>query len=379
MKDLHMNQATERSPAPLSAGNEHPLIGIPFNAWIDGRCYTGNGLSLTRAQLSGLVDPKIDGADRIVRLIFGFPGFEVILSPVAQVLVVDDTACELVFFEPTGSHSGQLRQILNDFISGDLTSSGGLIRSGSLGQIQGKGAPAPQRGFGRGLQRVVSTLAVVALTTVLIVMSANLMQTRLFTTDIAAPGRVVPVGQTLRATTDGQITFIDLEARAGDVLFALDTVDGETLSVAMPCDCYAAPISVAVGSTVLAGEPLFAVSAEDAQLVIEARLPQELLFEVQQTGGVDVELPGGETFRATLGAGFRAPGAVASDGLVPTTLVPSLDLLPDMDGQVAALSVRRMPFGTEWNGLGTEARAFRDNSLSPFFQSLANLIGVSNE
>ncbi|OWY07915.1 hypothetical protein B6V74_15155 [Thioclava sp. F42-5] len=357
-----MTHAPDTSPAPLSAGNEHPLIDIPFSAVIDGRRYAGDGLSLTEAQVSGLIDRRIDGTEKIVHLIFDFPGFQVALVPTARVMVEGDNSSVLVFTEPTGDHSPQLRQILNDYISGDLTSSGGLIRSGSLAQPKGGTGAAPKPGFRKRLRSAFGTLVVLALSVALIALAVSLMQARLFTTDIAAPGRVVAQGQTIRATADGQISFINPDAGPGDVLFALDTVDGETLSIAMPTKGTVHPISVAEGSTVLAGEPLFEISAPDAPLVIEARLPQELLFEVQQTGGVNVTLPDGTEFRATLGDGFRAPGAVGSDGLVRANLVPSIDLSPDEAGQVAALSVSRDAFGVDWGSLSRdalgEARAF---------------------
>ncbi|SHJ01538.1 HlyD family secretion protein [Palleronia salina] len=370
-----MTHAPDTSPAPLSAGNEHPLIDIPFTAVIDGRRYSGGGLSMTTAQVTGLIDRGIDGTQNIVRLIFDFPGFQLALSPAAQVRVIDDNTGVLVFSEPTGDHSAQLRQVLNDYISGDLTSSGRLIRSGALAQPKNGGSGAPGKPtIGQRVRSGAATLVVLALTVALIALAVSLMQARLFTTDIAAPGRVVPEGQTIRATADGQISFIDAEAQAGDVLFALDTVDGETLSIAMPIDGVAQPISVTEGSTVLAGEPLFAVSPDDAALTIEARLPQELLFEVQQTGGVDVTLPGGAEFRATLAEGFRAPGAVGSDGLVRTNLVPSIDLPDGTAGQVAALSVTRDAFGVDWTTLTgealTEARAFRDETVLPIFNRI---------
>ena len=71
------------------------------------------------------------------------------------------------------------------------------------------------------------------------------------------------------------------------VIDGIDNVGGETLSVAMPCDCVATPVSVAEGSTVLAGEPLVALADAEAPMVIEASLPQELLFEIQRAGTVD--------------------------------------------------------------------------------------------
>ncbi|ETX26872.1 hypothetical protein [Roseivivax isoporae] len=332
------------APAPHHSGNEYPLLDIPFNAVIDGRRYAGEGLSLVEARLSGLVDRSLHGTEHVVRLVFEFPGFQLVLTPDARVSVEDSTTAALYFTNPTGEHHAQLRKVLNDYISGDLTSAGALIRSGSLAQGRGGKPAAPRRGVLQRLRTGIASVGVLALTVALLLFAVALVQARLFTTDIATPGRVVPQGQTMRATADGQLSFLDTGAGQGEVLYAVDTTGGETLSVAMPCDCTATPVSVAEGSTVLAGEPVVALSEGDAPLVIEARLPQGLLFEIQRTGTVDVALPGGQDFEARLDDTFRVPGTGSAGDAVEATLVPAIDLAPGTEGQVAALSVTRDAF-----------------------------------
>ncbi|ETW14773.1 hypothetical protein ATO8_02660 [Roseivivax marinus] len=329
------------APAPHHVGNEYPLLDIPFNAVVDGRRYAGEGLSLVEARLSGLVDRTLDGTEQVVRLVFDFPGFQLVLTPDARVSVEDSASAALYFTDPTGEHHAQLRKVLNDYISGDLTSAGSLIRSGSLAQTKNGKPVAPRRGVMQRLRAGVASVGVLALTAALILMAAALLHTRLFTTDIATPGRVVPQGQTLRATADGQLSYLDTGAAQGEVLYAVDTVGGETLSVAMPCDCVATPVSVAEGSTVLAGEPLVALADAEAPMVIEASLPQELLFEIQRAGTVAVELPDGQSFDARLDSSFRVPGVGSAGDAVAATLVPDVALASEAAGQVAALSVSR--------------------------------------
>ncbi|MCE0506957.1 hypothetical protein LR948_16425 [Roseivivax sp. GX 12232] len=326
-------------PAQVHDGNEHPMIDLPFSVLIDGRHHKGEALSLVEARISGLVDPALDGAERVVRLGFDFPGFQVVLTPTARITLQDDASAALVFTDPTGEHQAQLRQILNDYISGDLTSAGALIRSGALTQPRGPKAPPPARGFGDRLGSALAGLAVAVFSLALIGLILTLMQERIFTTSIDTPGRVLPSGQAMRATADGQIAFLNPEAAQGEVLYSIDTSDGETLSFAKPCDCAARPLNIAEGSTVLAGEPLIALRRAEGGMVVEADIPSALLFDIQRSGAVEVELANGLSFEARPeGAPRIAPGTMAEDH-VHATFTPETDLPESAMGQVAALSV----------------------------------------
>ncbi|MGR3365104.1 MAG: hypothetical protein ACU0CY_13110 [Maritimibacter harenae] len=332
-------------PAPHRQGNEYPLLDIPFSAVIDGRRYSGDGISLVEAEVSGLVDPAMDGTERVVQLVFEFPGFQIVLAAAARISRNRDNGFELVFTQPTGDHYAQLRQILNDYISGDITSSGALIRSADLNRGSGARHPADARpGFGARLRRLFGTLVILLLAAILVATAAYLVDRRVFTTQITTPARVVPAGQTLRATADGQISFVDLEAAEGDVLYAIDTSDGETLTIAMPCDCTARPINATQGDTVLSGDAVVAVSAGDAGLVMEAEIPRAMIYEIERAGGVTAELSDGTTFTASLAEGVHIPSGGAPDDYATLTFVPDAALPEGSAGRIARLSVSHDPF-----------------------------------
>ena len=328
-------------PAPHHDGNEYPLLDMPFTATIAGRRHSGEALSLVEARVSGLIDRSLDGAEQLVRLTFDFPGFELTLTPSARISVEDNSHVALYFTDPAGAHHAQLRKVLNDYISGDLTSADGIIRSGSLAQGPKSKTPPPPRSAMQRMRAGLAGVSVIALTVGLVALAAVLVQNRLFTSEIAQPGRIVPQGETLRATADGQISYLDMAAGEGEVLYAVDTTGGETLSVAMPCDCAATPVSVREGSTVLAGEPIVALSEAGSTPVIEAQLPQGLLFDIQSSGIVDVRLPGGQSFEARLADTFRVPGAGEAGDSVRAVLIPEIELTEQALGQVASLSVSR--------------------------------------
>ncbi|MAM62973.1 hypothetical protein [Maritimibacter sp. UBA3975] len=340
------HQDAHPQPAPHRTGNEYPLLDIPFSAVIDGRRYTGDGISLVEAEVSGLVDPAIDGTERVVHLIFEFPGFQIVLAPAARISRNRDNGFELVFTEPTGDHHAQLRQVLNDYISGDLTSSGDLIRSADLTRGDVPRHPADAKpGFAARARRVLGTLMVLLLAAILVATAAYLVDRRVFTTNITTPARVMPAGQTLRATADGQLSFVDLEAGEGDVLYAIDTSDGETLTIAMPCDCTARPINATPGDTVLAGDAVAAVASEDAGLVIEAEVPRAMIYEIERAGGVRAELSDGTTFTASLAEGAHIPSGGAPDDYATLTFAPDSGLPEGAAGRIARLSVSHDPFG----------------------------------
>lgn len=356
--DPHQHDA-ER-PAPHGMGNEYPMLDIPFSAVIDGRRYRGEGVSLVGARVAGLVDPALDGSERVVRLAFDFPGFQLVLAPSVRISHQSASEVDLTFTEPTGDHYAQLRQVLNDYISGDLTSSGALIRSSDLTASGAKQAGERRRGFGAILRRILGSLMILCLAALLVALAGWLVDRRVFTTEITTPARIVPDGQTLRATADGQISFVDLQAGEGDVLYAIDTSDGETLTIGMPCDCTPRPINAAPGDTVLAGDPVVAVSAEDAARVIRAEVPRALVYDIERAGGVHAELTDGRTVTAHLAEGAHIRAGGAPDDYVTLTFVPDSPLGADATGRLARLTVRQNPFAPAWRRLRDGWGTFSD-------------------
>ncbi|ROU03618.1 hypothetical protein [Histidinibacterium lentulum] len=359
-------------PSPLHGGNEHPLVDIPFTVTLDGRPYHGRGLSLVEAHVRGLPDPALDGQTRLVRLSFDFNGFSVSLQPKVRVIRGEDQLI-LRFTEPTGDHLPQLRYLLNEYISGDLVSLGQIIRSGSLGGPSGGKAGQPKPGFFGVLRRIAGTLAVLALTLALVGLAAMLLERRLLVTELEAPGLVTTSGETLRAVADGQISYLDPEAAEGEVVLALASTRGETLSVAMPCDCTAVPLGVSEGSTVLAGEPVLKLAGAGDAVVVEARVSAADLFAMQESGGAEIRLPDGSAvFGALAGDPVRA-AAAAADGPTTVTLTPEPALAGARVGEVAALRVHReagrlaAPLAEVWQDARDRAGAIRDDWIVPIF------------
>lgn len=282
--------------APLSAGNDHAIVDLPFTAVIDGRQFRGHGLSLVSAHVVGLMGATTAGIPRIVRLVFDFDGFAVTLVVLADVREGQSGAgeLELSFTQPSGPHLPQLRHILNAYIAGDFVSLGEVI--GVAGTTPPKPAKMADTGNGR---KVAQGIGLALLTMLLAAVAAGLIYHRSFVQLLPDLGIVTLQGETLRATASGQIAFLDTKAPLGQVALAITTASGDVLSLTMPCDCTANSLGLNVGSTVLAGEPVLQLSPPGAAVVVLAAIPPALGFDLARGDTVELTLPNGSIATAT--------------------------------------------------------------------------------
>ena len=338
MENVVLSKAS-RVPRNLSAGNDHPIVDLPFSAMIDGRQFRGRGLSLVAAYVAGLMDPAMLNATRIVRLLFQFDGFAVTL--VVDALVREGVAgsgeAELIFAQPTGPHLAQLRHILNAFIAGDLVGLGQTIGvAGTAAPKGSKAAVVPESRLSP--RRVVGGMAVGLLSLALIGIAGTLAYQKLFVTLLPTLGTVVSTGEILRATATGQIVFLDVAATKGEVGVAIQSASGDVQSLTMPCDCAATSLGLREGSTVLIGEPVLQLVADTDQYLIAATIPADLMFDLASANRIELTFAGGDTAMATV-----EPSAAAQTGAVQTAAaqvgagLQSVLLLPD-----AALDAARI-------------------------------------
>lgn len=337
--DQAITSSTRKSPATHGWGGpaDHPLLDIPFHVEIDGRQYKGRDISLVRAGISGLIDPHMQGMERIAWVVFRFQGYTVGLSIEVRLDEVDAAkgTAMLVFLEPMGEHLPQLRHLMNAYIAGDLVTLGNVLAVRPPSGAKPKGAQAP----GRGLRRFGGTLLLLALTVALIGLVASKVFERVFTYRLLTPAVVGFDGRTLAATATGQIDFLDPEAAAGEVAYAIRSNTGQTLSVVLPCDCRVEVLGVEAGSTVFAGDPILRVSDPDAPLVLTGTVLPEEMLDLARASAVDLRFADGTEVAARLapgGLGSAAPGEP-----VPFRLVPDQPLPEDRLGQLAEVTLRR--------------------------------------
>ncbi|GHC56648.1 hypothetical protein [Neogemmobacter tilapiae] len=320
---------------------EHPVLGLPFAAEIDGRNYRGEGISLTRAEIVGLIDPHLDAASRLVTLQFAFDGFTVAL---AVECVIDAPSgagrAVLAFRDPAGDHLPQLRHLLNSWVAGDVVAMGPVL---GISTQRPAAKPKAAAGEGRSLiRRLAGGAALAVLTGVLVLSVARIGYARLYAVHMPVAGQVMAQGQTLRAVAAGQIDYANPNAAQGEVAFSLATVAGTSVSIAMPCDCAGQLAGAGVGDTVLAGDPVMSLAAKDAPLVMGLTTPREHLFELAAADHLTATFPDGVrlTLHADPASLTQAMGS-KTDQDVTVLLLPEQPLAAERQGQLAQLTIIR--------------------------------------
>lgn len=330
----------------LPTKGDHPLMDIPFMVGIDGRQYRGNRLSLVMAEISGLMDPGLENATRLMRMVFPFNGFSVTLGVLGQIKHVDREKglATVTFVDPGGEHLPQMRHIMNSYIAGDLVSLGGVIGVGSIlpsPAARAITAAAPRK---LTLSRVIGSAGMILATVLLLGSAGKLVYGRIFTDHMANPGHVMKDGTTLGAIAAGQLDYVNLEAGKGEVAFSIRTISGALLSIAMPCTCDAELLGASVGATVQAGDAVMAVSEPDAPLVINTQVTSAELLALAFSDHVEIRFADGEMLTAR--AETDSLPSQSGDALVPVRLIPVTPLPISRAGQIGELTIiQPMPFG----------------------------------
>ncbi len=338
------NLVSER-PVFGAEASEHPMMAIPFTAEIDGRQYRGDGLSLTKADVIGLLDPQLDSATRLVQFLFSFDGFTVSISIdcLVSAIGVQGSRATLTFRDPAGLHLPQLRHMLNSYIAGDMVTLGQtlVVSPTQAGQGPRNKLDRPA-GWRAVLGRVFGSLMLVMLTLVLVGAVARIAYSRLFALHVPTAAHVTQVGQTMGAVVAGQIDYVNLDAAEGEVAFSIRSVSGQSISIAMPCDCEARLVGPGLGATILAGDPVLSLFEPGAALALGTMVSREYLFDLAAADHVRAVFADGTAIEAqvdpeslTLAAGSAARDDVA------VRLIPEAALTPDRQGQLAELTIIR--------------------------------------
>ena len=344
---MEARAALELTKAQLSFlpnKGDHPMMDVPFMVGIDGRQYRGMRLSLVMAEIGGLMDPALENATRLMRMVFPFNGFSVTLGVLGLINHVDRDKglASVTFVDPAGEHLPQMRHILNSYIAGDLVALGGVI--GVAAKLPSPAARAASAKAKRKvLPRLLGSAGLVLATVALLAGAGTLAYNRIFTQSIATPGRVMQDGMTLGAIAAGQLDYVNLEASEGEVAFSIRTTSGDLLSIAMPCTCTAQLLGTSVGATVQAGDALMTVSAPDAPVIVTTQVTSDELLAMAFADHVAIRFADGTTVRARAETESLRGGAGAA--LVPVRLVPDVALPPSRAGQLGELTIiRPLPF-----------------------------------
>ena len=336
-------------PSEFVFDTEHPILPVPFKAQIGDNRLEGVELSVAAAYvaISGALDPAWKGHKEVIKLTFDFQGFSVVLYP--EVVVAGsrhDGEMTLQFLNPTGPHLPQLRYIINSFIAGDYISLGGMLSY--TGPTQPKasknGTKSPSR-----LRMRSAAIAVMSLS--LIVATLGTVINRLTQSYELRPVFIERLGNEMKATTAGQITFLNPKAKKGEVVFSINANSGDVLNFQLPCDCEVTVTQgVFEGSTVLPIDSILTFFDTNAGVRMQSQLSIEGLAKVMSGEQAFLDVNDGRSIpvEVVLTSATNA-AAMRGDEFVPVNLQPKVGAVTNQDiGKIARIRLSRPWFGARF-------------------------------
>jgi len=325
---------------------EHPEFPVPFKMLIAGHKLESLGLSVTAAHVT-IIEPFDNswvGQKEVVQMIFQFKGFSITISP--EMVVVGSRGpneMTLQFIDPLGDHLPQLRYILNSFIAGDFVTMNGML--GFSGPVKPKNAGGNNAANSK---RRIRSIALAVLSATMIVVAADMLVSRATKDYEARPVFITRSGSQMTATAPGQVSYINPEAKKGEVVFSINTNSGDVLSFKMPCDCEVAVYDgVIVGSTVLPIDIILSLFESNSSLRVETQMSIEGLSKVLAGNKVFLEMTDGRIIptKVTVTASTNT-ASLRGDPFVPVILVPEEGVLSTVDiGKTARLRLSKTVFG----------------------------------
>lgn len=280
-------------PQDFVTETEHPVLPIPFTVYMGEHKLEGVGISVAAAYaaIGGTLDPSWKGHRDVVRLQFDFPGFSVTLTP--EITVAGsrkDGEMTLQFLDPAGKHLPQLRYIINTFIAGDFVSMNGMM------SYTGPVTPKTAKAEAAEKRNRLRSVAVVVMSLTMLVTAANFMVKRVTQSYEPRPVFVERAGQEMKATTAGQISFLNPNAKKGEVAFSINANTGDVLNFQLPCDCEVSVTEgVFEGATVLPFDTILSFFDPSVAVNVQTQMSIEGLGKVMDGERAYVDLSDGRS------------------------------------------------------------------------------------
>lgn len=328
----------QQVPTDFPYDTEHPVLNVPFSAIFGDSKLEGTGLSLAAAyvKISGPFDPRWTNHRAPVALKFDFENFSVQVN--ANVIVAGSRGpgeMTLQFADPLGPHLPQLRHILNSYIAGDLVTLGSFLAY--TGPTKPKAAKADES---TPLSLRIRGYATAAASALAILAAVGLMYQRATSSTEIRPVFVERDGRPMRATTAGQISYLNPQAKKGEVVFSINSNTGDVLNFQLPCDC---EVSVTdgmfEGATVLPVDVILSIFNEKVGVRVNTQISIEGLTKVMDGAAAYLDLDDGRTIPVQV-VSTSATTVAADQGelFVPVDIVPPEGVLTTEDiGKTARL------------------------------------------
>lgn len=336
-------------PPDFAYENEHPVIPVPFKATLGDARLDGVALSVTAAYvaINGKIDPAWRGHREVITLQFDFNGFSITLFP--EVVIAgsrNDGEMTLQFLDPAGPHLPQLRYILNSYIAGDFVTMNGMLN------YTGPAKPKSAKGDETPTSKLrMRSLAVAILSLTIIAATGNHLYDRATQTLEPRPVFIERVGQDMRATTAGQVVYLNPEAKTGEVVFSINSNSGDVLNFQLPCDCEVAVTEgIFEGATVLPIDVILTFFDSTVGVSVETQMSIEGLAKAMNGERAFLDINDGRSVPARIVVTSATNAAAASGELfVPVQIEVPPGVLTEEDiGKAARLRLSRSPFGASF-------------------------------
>ncbi len=336
-------------PQDFVYDTEHPVLAIPFKAQIGDHKLEGVGISVAAAYvaINGMLDPAWKGHREIIRLQFDFQGFSITLFP--EIVVAgsrEDGEMTLQFMDPAGAHLPQLRYIINTFLAGDFVSLGGMLSYS--GPTKPKGASTIDN---TATKFRIRSVAVGFLSLCLIIATGSVLLSRVTQSYEARPVFIERTGKEMKATTAGQLAFLNPQAKAGEVVFSINSNTGDVLNFQLPCDCEVSVTEgIFEGATVLPIDPILSFFDSSVDVRVQTQMSIEGLAKAMNGEQAYLDINDGRSIpvRVVLTSATNA-AALRGDLFAPVSLVPQDGVLgPDDIGKSARLRLSKSWFGVSF-------------------------------
>ncbi|MCC1494900.1 hypothetical protein [Cognatishimia sp. F0-27] len=338
--------AAPEIPADFGFEDEHPQIQLNFTLSIEGCKYRGESISLTHVIVRNEGDTVMGSTGRHVGLLtITFDSFTITLQP--DLYMQEDRPGGRAVFriaDPTGPHLPQLRYILNSVIAGDIVGVDGMMRYSGPTAPKAAKAAAPKA----TIADRVRSIAGIVLSAALVLAALYVVTIRYTTAQELHPVYVARDGQPMRATTAGQIGYLNPDAEVGEVLFSVNANSGDVLNFVMPCDCEVAVTKgIKEGATVLQTDLILTVFHNSDEIRVQTLMSIEGLNRALSGDRVHMDMTDGRSIPVDVVASETTRAAsMRGEMFVPVDLVPAEGALTEADiGKSAQLRLSKSLLG----------------------------------
>ena len=326
------NKTTSDAPAiPAGFGleNEHPMLTMPFSIRVDGQRYEGKRISVAELEIAAPAGTMSAGSKAIATLSFPFVDFAITLTAAVTATERGDSETTvLLFSEPTGAHLSQLRYIINSYIGGDIVTLKGLMSYSGPTQPKGPKTAEPKNSRARA-----RSMAVALLSGLFVFIAATVVFSRYTTQYEMHPVFIERAGQEMQATVAGQVTYLDANAKVGEVAYSIAATTGDVLSFQMPQEGEIVLASeLYEGATVLPTDLILTIFDNSNLLRLRTLISIEGLTRALQGDPVTIELSDGRTMPAKVQVrDITRAASLRGDLFVPIDLTVEGDALGPSD------------------------------------------------